>query len=106
MTIPDAQRLRELEQENGRLKRLLAERDLDVRCAKGMAGKTSVTVAGRREGVQCLVAYGLAQRHACLLLPLPRATFNDQARPERHVGLVEEGCCDEGCDVKGGNDAS
>lgn len=34
MTMPDAQRLRELEQENGRLKRLLAERDLEVDALK------------------------------------------------------------------------
>lgn len=30
MSVPDAQRLKELERENGRLKRLLAERDLEV----------------------------------------------------------------------------
>jgi putative transposase len=30
MKVPDTQRLRELEQENTRLKRLLAERDLEV----------------------------------------------------------------------------
>jgi putative transposase len=49
-----------------------------------------VTVAGRREGVQFLVAHGLAQRRACMLLQLQRSTFNYQARPERNVGLVEE----------------
>ncbi len=30
MSVPEAQRLRELERENARLKRLLAERDLEV----------------------------------------------------------------------------
>ena len=30
LTVPEAQRLRELERENGRLKRLLAERDLAI----------------------------------------------------------------------------
>jgi putative transposase len=30
LSVPEARRLRELEQENGRLKRLLAERDLEV----------------------------------------------------------------------------
>jgi putative transposase len=49
-----------------------------------------VTVAGRRQGVQFLVAPGLAQRRACILLHLQRSTFNDQARPERNGGLVEE----------------
>jgi putative transposase len=49
-----------------------------------------VTVAARREGVQCLVAHGLAQRRACILLQLRRSTCNYQTRPERDVGLVEE----------------
>jgi putative transposase len=39
MTIPDAQRLRELEKENGRLKRLLAERDLEVDALKSLLVK-------------------------------------------------------------------
>lgn len=30
MSVPETRRLRELEQENGRLKRLLAQRDLEV----------------------------------------------------------------------------
>lgn len=30
LAVPEAQRLKELERENGRLKRLLAERDLEV----------------------------------------------------------------------------
>jgi putative transposase len=34
MSIPDAQRLRQLEKENARLKRLLAERDLEVDALK------------------------------------------------------------------------
>jgi len=41
MTVPDAQRLRELEQENGRLKRLLAERDLEVDALKALLSKKS-----------------------------------------------------------------
>jgi putative transposase len=47
-------------------------------------------VAARREGVQVLVAHGLAQRRACSLLQLQRSTFNYQARPDRHAGLVKE----------------
>ena len=34
MTVPNAQRLRELEKEHARLKRLLAERDLEVDALK------------------------------------------------------------------------
>lgn len=49
-----------------------------------------MTVAARREGVQCLIAHGLTQRRACVLLQLQRATFNYQACPDRNVGLVKE----------------
>jgi putative transposase len=41
MTIPDTQRLRELEKENGRLKRLLAERDLEVDALRAVLAKKS-----------------------------------------------------------------
>ena len=39
MTTSEAQRLRELEKENGRLKRLLAERDLEVDALKELLAK-------------------------------------------------------------------
>jgi putative transposase len=41
ITGPEAQRLRELEQENARLKRLLAERDLAVDALKALLAKES-----------------------------------------------------------------
>ncbi len=39
MSIPEAQRLKELEKENARLKRLLAERDLEVDALKELIAK-------------------------------------------------------------------
>ena len=41
VTVSDAQRLRELEKENSRLKRLLAERDLEVDALRALLAKTS-----------------------------------------------------------------
>jgi len=41
MTVPETQRLRELEKENARLKRLLAERDLEVDALKELLAKKS-----------------------------------------------------------------
>jgi putative transposase len=41
MTVSDAQRLRELAKENARLKRLLAERDLEVEAVKVLLAKKS-----------------------------------------------------------------
>ena len=41
VTVPDAQRLWELEKENARLKRLLAERDLEVDALRALLAKKS-----------------------------------------------------------------
>lgn len=40
MTASDTKRLRGLEQENGRLKKLVAERDLEIEVMKELAAKT------------------------------------------------------------------
>ena len=39
MNVADVRRLRELEKENGRLKRIVAERDLEIDAMKEMLGK-------------------------------------------------------------------
>ena len=39
MSVPEAQRLRALEKEHARLKRLLAERDLEVAALKALLAK-------------------------------------------------------------------
>jgi hypothetical protein len=49
-----------------------------------------VTVAARREAVQLLVARGLSQRRACVLLQLQRSTFGYQARPESNTELTTQ----------------
>jgi putative transposase len=41
MSVSDVQRLRELEKENARLKRLLAERDLEVDALRVLLAKKS-----------------------------------------------------------------
>lgn len=49
-----------------------------------------MTVPARREAVQLLVARGLSQRQACVLLQLPRSTLGYQARPARNAELVTQ----------------
>jgi len=39
MKVPEVRRLRELEQENSRLKRIVAERDLEIDAMKGVLSK-------------------------------------------------------------------
>ena len=46
-----------------------------------------MTVVARRQAVRLLVAQGLSQRRACVLLQLRRSTFGSQARPERNAEL-------------------
>ena len=41
MGVPELRRLRQLEEENGRLKRLVAERDLELDAMKDLLGKNS-----------------------------------------------------------------
>lgn len=44
----------------------------------------------RREAVQFLVARGVSQRRACVLLQLGRSTFGYQARPARDAELITQ----------------
>jgi putative transposase len=49
-----------------------------------------VTVPARREAVQHLVARGLSQRRACVLLQLPRSTFGYRTRPDGNAELAAQ----------------
>ncbi len=64
MSVSDAKRLRELETENARLKKLLAESVLENEVAREALRKKMVTVSARRELVRFGQARGLSERHA------------------------------------------
>jgi putative transposase len=49
-----------------------------------------VTVPARREAVQSLVARGLSQRRACVLLQLQRSTCGYRTRPDGHAELAAQ----------------
>ena len=49
-----------------------------------------MTVAARREAVQCLLTRGLSQRRACVLLQLHRSTLSYRERPDRHAEMAEQ----------------
>jgi putative transposase len=87
MTVSEVQRLRELEKENSRLKRLLAERDLEVDALKELLAK-KLTTAEMREAVQFLVTRGLSERRACQLVQVQRSTVQYQARPDQNAALL------------------
>lgn len=68
MAEPDVERLKELEKENARLKRLLAERDLEVDVTKEFLGKKVTDVAGRRAFVGFATGRDLSASRACDLV--------------------------------------
>jgi putative transposase len=81
MSVSEVQRLKELEKENARLKRLLAERMLEVDALKELLAKKSPTIAEQRDAVQFLAMQGISVRRACALVHIQRATFQYQERP-------------------------
>jgi putative transposase len=87
MQVRDAQRLRELEKENARLKRLLAERDLEVAL---LSLKKLVSAPQKKAAVRCLVGRrGCSQRRACCLVGLSRAWW-DCLVPRRATRCASE----------------
>ena len=68
----DVKRLKALELENAKLKRLLAERDLEVDITRGEP-KKMVSPPARREQIGFVREHGLSQRLACGLLGIGRS---------------------------------
>lgn len=81
MSVNEVQRLKELEKENGRVKRLLAECVLEIDLLKTLLSKKGLTVAQKREAVIFLVAGGLSVPRATTLAQLPHSTFRYVAQP-------------------------
>ncbi len=66
LEVSDARRLKALEDENAKLKRLLADAMLDQAALKDLLSKKVVTPAAKREAVTHLRAcHGMSERRAC-----------------------------------------
>ena len=76
----DVKRLKALTTENAKLKKLLAERDLEIEVMKEINRKKIVSPQGRRE--QCAYAYGrgIPKRRACGLIGMARSTLSYELR--------------------------
>ncbi|WP_284166165.1 IS3 family transposase, partial [Frigidibacter sp. SD6-1] len=73
MTVSDAKRLKALEDENARLKKLLAEQMLDAAAMKELLSKKLVRPAVKRAAVAHLQArMGLSERRACQIVGADR----------------------------------
>ena len=87
LDVSDAKRLKSLEDENAKLKKLLAEAMLDNAMLKDIAAKKMVTPAARREAVAHLrVAYEVSERRACSALGADRTSIRYRSsRPDDAV---------------------
>ncbi|WP_112062603.1 IS3 family transposase [Hyphomonas pacifica] len=81
MTVSDARRLKTLEDENSKLKRLLADAMLDNAALKDLGDKKLLTPDAKRKAVHHVMeAHGLSERRACRLADLDRSTFQYEKR--------------------------
>ena len=73
-------RLRQLEQENGRLKKMVADRDLEIDVLQEISAKKMVGARARRQQVAFACRRGLSSRRACAVLSVARSTLRYQSR--------------------------
>ena len=76
LEVSEAKRLGGLEEENSKLKRLLAEAMLDNAGLKDLLGKKMVTLAARREAVAHLRgSLGMSERRPCGIIGADRTSI-------------------------------
>ncbi len=75
MKASDAKRLKELEAQNARLKKLVANQALDIDMLKGVGGGKRLTPNRRRGAVVVLrERFGVSERRACRVVSQHRST--------------------------------
>ncbi|RUM16816.1 IS3 family transposase [Rhizobium phaseoli] len=80
MEVSEAKRLKALEDENARLKKLLAEQMLDAAALRELLGKKMVGPAAKRDAVTHLrTVMGLSERRACQIISADRKTIRYQS---------------------------
>ncbi|NEJ03647.1 IS3-like element ISRle4 family transposase [Rhizobium ruizarguesonis] len=100
MEVSEAKRLKTLEDENTKLKRLLADAMLDNAALKDLFGKEVVTPAAKRKAVAHLMSHHeMSERRACKAIGFCRMTVRYETRRdddhelrERMKALAHERC--------------
>ncbi|OWJ85439.1 IS3 family transposase [Haematobacter massiliensis] len=83
MDLSDAKRLKQLEDENAKLKRLLADAMLDNVVLKDLPGKALTTPMQRRDAVlQAMKDHPISQRRACVLIGVDPKTVRRERPPD------------------------
>ena len=75
MKANDAKRLKELESENARLKRLLADAELDKDMLREIASGKLLPNRKRAAAIMLLARFGVSQRRACRTVGIHRSTM-------------------------------
>ena len=81
MDVSEAKRLKQLEDENAKLKKLVAEQMLDAAALRELLSKKMVGPVAKREGVVHLRAVmGLSERRACSIVDADRKMIRYRSR--------------------------
>ncbi|MBY3256455.1 IS3 family transposase [Rhizobium laguerreae] len=90
MEVSEAKRLKTLEEENTKLKRLLADAMLDNAALKDLFGKEVVTPAAKRKAVAHLMSHHeMSERRACKAIGFCRMTVRYETRRDNDHELRE-----------------
>lgn len=91
LEVSEAQRLRQLEDENRRLKHLVADLSLDKEVLKAVISKKRLELAARRQDVGFAVeTFGISERRACGLLGVWRSRNRYACKPDRNAELRKQ----------------
>nr|WP_240154398.1 IS3 family transposase [Comamonas sp. Tr-654] len=90
MSVSDAKRLKELETENGRLKRLLAEALLENEVTKEALRKKLVSAPARRELVRHMVSRGLSERRSLRVIGMSASALRYKPASDHNCALNEK----------------
>jgi putative transposase len=91
MSVSDLKRLKELEEENRRLKQMYANLSLEHAALKDIIENKTLIVEERRELAKYVLAEsGLSERKACRVVNLNRGTYRYQASKTDDQEFVQE----------------
>lgn len=82
-----AKRLKELETENARLKKLLAEQVLENEVIKDVFEKKVLSAPAQREQVRDMMGKGLSERRSLAVVRMSASALHYEPRPDRNLEL-------------------
>ena len=97
----DVKRLRQLEQESSRLKKMVAERDREIDVLQEITRKKVVGARARRQQVAYAEGRGLSRRRACALLTVARSTLAMSRDSRRGTVPSSTRCVDWPASIRG-----